>query len=35
MLKVLLTRLKRADRAGDMPRPVMRASGAAMKTVKN
>jgi hypothetical protein len=33
MLKIVLTRVKRADSAGDMPRPVMRASGAATKTV--
>ena len=33
MLKIVLTRRKRVDRAGDMPRPVIRASGAAMNTV--
>jgi hypothetical protein len=33
MLKIVLTRVKRADSAGDMPRTVMRASGAATKTV--
>ena len=33
MLKILLTRLKRVDSAGDMPRPVISASGAAMNTV--
>jgi hypothetical protein len=29
----LLIRLNRVDSAGDMPRPVIRASGAAMNTV--
>ncbi len=33
MLKILLIRLKRVDSAGDMPSPVMSASGAATKTV--
>ena len=33
MLKIVLTRLNRVDSAGDMPSPVIRASGAAMKTV--
>ena len=33
MLNTLLIRLKRVDSAGDMPRPVTRASGAATKTV--
>ena len=33
MLSTVLIRLKRVDSAGDMPRPVMRASGAATKTV--
>ena len=33
MLKILLTRLNRVDSAGDMPSPVMRASGAATNTV--
>ena len=33
MLKIRLIRLKRVDSAGDMPRPVISASGAAMKTV--
>ena len=33
MLKTVLIRLKRVDSAGDMPRPVMSASGAATKTV--
>ena len=33
MLKTLLIRLKRVDSAGDMPSPVIRASGAAMNTV--
>ena len=33
MLRTLLTRLKRVDSAGDIPRPVMSASGAATKTV--
>ena len=33
MLKIVLTRLKRVDSAGDMPRPVISASGAATKTV--
>ena len=32
MLKILLTRRKRVDSVGDMPRPVLRASGAATKT---
>src|SRR5689334_4915534 len=30
----LLTRLKRVESAGDMPRPVISASGAAMNTVR-
>ena len=33
MLSTLLIRLNRVDSAGDMPSPVMNASGAAMKTV--
>ena len=33
MLSTLLIRLKRVDSAGDMPSPVMSASGAATKTV--
>jgi len=33
MLKTLLMALKRVDSAGDIPRPVIRASGAARKTV--
>ena len=33
MLKIVLTRRKRVDNAGDIPRPVIRASGAATKTV--
>ncbi len=33
MLSTLLIRLKRVDSAGDMPRPVISASGAATKTV--
>ena len=33
MLSSLLIRLKRVDSAGDIPRPVISASGAAMKTV--
>ena len=33
MLSSLLIRLKRVDSAGDMPRPVRSASGAATKTV--
>ena len=33
MLKIVLTRLKRVERAGDIPSPVIRASGAATKTV--
>ena len=33
MLNILLIRLKRVDSAGDIPRPVMSASGAATKTV--
>jgi len=33
MLKILLIRLKRVESAGDMPSPVMSASGAATKTV--
>ena len=33
MLNSLLIRLKRVDSAGDMPRPVISASGAATKTV--
>jgi len=33
MLKIVLTRLKRVDGAGDIPRPVTRASGEATKTV--
>jgi hypothetical protein len=33
MLNVLLIRLNRIESAGDMPRPVIRASGAATKTV--
>ncbi len=33
MLRSLLIRLKRVDRAGDMPSPVMSASGAATKSV--
>jgi hypothetical protein len=33
MLKIRLTRLKRVDRAGDMPSPVINARGAATKTV--
>ena len=33
MLKTLLMRLNRADSAGDMPSPVISASGAAMNTV--
>ena len=33
MLKTVLIRLKRVDSAGDIPRPVMSASGAATKTV--
>ncbi len=33
MLSILLIRLKRVDSAGDMPSPVIRASGAATKTV--
>ena len=33
MLSTLLMRLKRVDSAGDMPSPVMSASGAATNTV--
>ncbi len=33
MLRTLLTRRNRVDSAGDMPRPVTSASGAAMKIV--
>ncbi len=33
MLKTLLIRLNRVDSAGDIPRPVISASGAAMNTV--
>ena len=33
MLNTLLTRLNRVDSAGDMPSPVISASGAATKTV--
>ena len=33
MLSTRLMRLNRVDSAGDMPRPVMSASGAATKTV--
>ena len=33
MLKTLLIRLKRVDSAGDMPSPVISASGAATNTV--
>ena len=33
MLSGLLTRLNRVERAGDIPSPVISASGAAMKTV--
>ena len=33
MLSTLLIRLKRVDSAGDMPSPVISASGAATKTV--
>ncbi len=33
MLSTLLIRLNRVDSAGDMPSPVMKASGAAMKIV--
>ena len=33
MLNTELIRRNRVDSAGDIPRPVMRASGAAMKTV--
>ena len=33
MLSTLLIRLKRVDSAGDMPSPVMSASGAATKIV--
>jgi hypothetical protein len=33
MLSILLTRLKRVDSAGDMPSPVISASGAATNTV--
>src|SRR6185312_13478267 len=34
MLSNLLTRLNRVDSAGDMPSPVIKASGAATKTVR-
>jgi len=33
MLSTLLTRVKRVDKAGDMPSPVSTASGAATNTV--
>ena len=33
MLSTLLTALKRVESAGDIPRPVISASGAAMKIV--
>ncbi len=35
MLKIVLTRPKRVETAGDIPRPVIRAIGAATKTVMN
>ena len=33
MLRIVLTRLKRVELAGDIPKPVIEASGAATKMV--